>query len=321
MLNSRFTFFLILLCVALSALLFQSYFSKAKSFCPQKYSFLSPDLNCTEDPQSETLVLKETVENLINEEIDEKRAQKISVFYRDLNNRQWFGVGENENFAPGSLLKLPLAVAYYKLAEIDPNSLEKSYRYSPPNNQGDTYYMQSIKPPKELEPGAVYSVSEFIRRMIQYSDNEPVVLLGGMIDQAFLGKVFVDLGIYFPNSAELEQDFVSVKTYGAILRSLYNASYLNQFFSNQLLEMMSGSTFRSGIVTGVPEGVKVANKFGERVVTDIASNKINLFELHDCGIIYEPKRPYILCIMTKGTDYEKLSGVIAKISQSIYENR
>jgi len=288
--------------------------------CPEKYPFLNADLNCNEDPYKQTTILKDSTDSLVKKYLLRSEVDRISLFYRNLDNRQWFGINENDNFSPGSLLKLPLAMAYYKLSEIDPEIFDQEFQYNPQRTTENLYDFQQIKPLEKLESGKVYSIRELIRHMLQYSDNEAVPLLSGAIDKKFFDKVFVDLGVYFPKTGGIEQDFVSVKTYGAILRTLYLASYLNQEASNELLEVMSHSDFKSGIAAGVPSTIKVANKFGERIVTDASSGETAYSELHDCGLIYAPE-PYILCVMTTGKDYEKLSNVIENISKSIYENR
>ena len=278
-------------------------------------------MNREEDIQKQTNKIKESVNNLVNKNLASGRAQKISVFYRDLSNRQWFGINENDNFAPGSLLKLPLAMVYYKLSEIDPTILDQEYRYLKKIDSNHLYNIQNIKPKQELQEGNFYKVSELIESMVQDSSNEPVPILASNVSQGFFNKVYIDLGVFFPKTGGIEQDFVSVKTYGAILRTLYNASYLNQKNSNELLKIMSNSSFRSGLVSGVPENVKVANKFGERVVLHPVSKQITSVEIHDCGIIYSEEENYILCVMTKGKDIKVLSQIIAEISKKIYEIR
>jgi hypothetical protein len=60
----------------------------------------------------------------------------------------------------------------------------------------------------------------------------------------------------------------------------------------------------------------VAHKFGERESRDLQGN--TSYQLHDCGVVYYPKRPFLLCVMTKGTDSDVLTKVIQDISQSIY---
>ncbi|PIU19313.1 MAG: hypothetical protein COT18_08150 [Elusimicrobia bacterium CG08_land_8_20_14_0_20_59_10] len=41
-------------------------------------------------------------------------------------------------------------------------------------------------------------------------------------------------------------------------------------------------------------------------------------QLHDCGIIYHPRFPYMLGVMTRGLDLEKQQKVIADISRLVY---
>jgi hypothetical protein len=43
-------------------------------------------------------------------------------------------------------------------------------------------------------------------------------------------------------------------------------------------------------------------------------------QLHECGIIYYPYRPYLLCMMTKGHSFEDLDNTINKVSQAVYDS-
>jgi len=42
-----------------------------------------------------------------------------------------------------------------------------------------------------------------------------------------------------------------------------------------------------------------------------------LVQLHDCGIVYSAQRPYFLCVMTRGSDVQRLAGVIAQASRFV----
>lgn len=294
---------------------------KTPTTCKNDQNFISPDIVCDEDPSMRTKSLKTVTETIVRKHIADATVKRLSVFYRDLDNRQWFGVNENEPFAPGSLLKLPLAISYYKLAEIEPSILDHEYEYQKNSGEETLHGVQNIKPSEKLIAGKKYGVRDLLDRMMKYSDNEPVPFLVSLLSKEFLDKVFIDLGVYIPTSRGVEENFISVKTYGSILRALYNASYINREFSNELLEMLGESVFDSGIETGVPNSVRVANKFGERVFVDEASNRVVSIELHDCGIIYDKEAPYILCVMTEGRNFDELSEAIADISKTVYENR
>jgi hypothetical protein len=80
-----------------------------------------------------------------------------------------------------------------------------------------------------------------------------------------------------------------------------------------LLSLLVQSDFGGGLQSGVPPNIKVANKFGERILE--SGEK----QLHDCGIIYYPDNPYQLCIMTSGNNFKELEKIIREISKEVYE--
>jgi hypothetical protein len=120
-----------------------------------------------------------------------------------------------------------------------------------------------------------------------------------------------DLGIKLSKGDD-SSDYVTVRQYSSLLRVLFNASYLNADYSEKALENLGNIEFKQGLNKGVPTNILIAHKFGERELTDKTK------QLHDCGIIYYPGHPYLLCVMTRGTDYNNLSDFIGKISNTIY---
>ena len=85
------------------------------------------------------------------------------------------------------------------------------------------------------------------------------------------------------------------------------------------METLVNVDFRDGLVAGVPGNIEVAHKFGEREVDSQQT------QLHDCGIVYYPKRPYLLCVMTRGqhtddgaVDEQKLQAIIKEVSTIVY---
>ncbi len=287
--------------------------------CNERYSLLRADLDCTTANEDYERVarIQDELARYIDEEKKSGNATRVSVFFRDLSSRRWAAIDKNERFAPGSLLKLPLAVAYYKLSEIEPQILKERYRYEPTAaSANDAEY---FKPKTPLVPGKEYTVEELLQCMIADSDNEATLLLNASMDQVFLRKVISDLGITIPSEGGAEQHFITTERYATILRSLYLASYLDIEGSQRLLEVMTGATFTDGIASGLPAGTKVAHKFGERKVVDAKDSSLERVELHDCGIVYKSKRPYILCVMTEGSDYDELSRILREISKKVYD--
>lgn len=275
-----------------------------------KTTLINPLLECADIisiSNKKINAIRNLVSNYISEAESTSRVSTAAVYFRDLNNGPWFGINEKEDFVPGSLLKVPLMISVYKEAMVNPSILKKELLFT-----GIEDYKQNISPPTQITPGKKYTVSEMVEYMIRYSDNDAADTLFRSLNQRQLVESYTDLGIKPP---EDNQYTVSVRTYASFFRILYNATYLNHAFSQKSLELLSQSSFNQGIVAGVPATVSVAHKFGERELINIKQK-----QLHDCGIVYFPGTPYILCVMTKGSDFTSLEKVSADISRIIYNN-
>lgn len=42
-------------------------------------------------------------------------------------------------------------------------------------------------------------------------------------------------------------------------------------------------------------------------------------QFHDCGIVYHPANPYLLCVMGRGEDFWELTKSVADVSRIVYE--
>lgn len=243
-----------------------------------------------------------------------RQMTEVSVYFRDLNNGPWFGIEEDNAFSPASLLKVSVAMSIYKAAEENPGILGIEVMNHIPK---DPSLDQIIMPEEEVVFGEVYTIEELVRRMIVFSDNRAMFLLLDSISEEILSRVFVDLRIEGWGRDAVE-DFLSVKTYASFFRILYNASYLNRANSEKVLELLVQTTFKEGISKGIPEDVLFAHKFGERTINFVGFPSSR--QIHDCGIVYYPERPYLLCIMTRGNNYDNLKKVVQEISALVYES-
>ena len=276
-----------------------------------QYEFINSLLECegTSDSISKELSsFREKLDDLIQKEVAAKRINFASVYFRDLNNGPWIGVNEKEPFLPGSLLKVPIMIAYLKKAESDTSILLKKIKYegnAPPTGQ----FMQ---PAVRLEKGKSYTIEELIYRMIVYSDNDATYLLQMNDDGNIIySQVYAELGLEVPGG--LSPYRISVKKYASFFRILFNSSYLNKEMSNRALKLLSHADFNRGLVAGVPPQVPIAQKFGESKSADGQK------QFHDCGIVYYPNHPYLLCVMTRGDDYNTLAPVIRDMSTLVFE--
>lgn len=284
----------------------------------QSFKLINPLLACE---LSEKLELKEIrplsdkIKNL--EKISRKDLiEEASVYVRDLKTGRWAEVNTDLKFSPASLMKIPLMIAVLKYAEIHPDIFSKKiqfgYKYKDENER------ESEKPAQSLERGQFYEVEELLYRMIVYSDNNAASLLFDSIDHRYFDEVFKDLRIDIP-LAEIQTtgDYMDTKSFSLFLRILYNSTYLSRFLSDKALNLLTLSDYKKGLVGGMPSNIILAHKFGENVLGPNDENQIR--ELHDCGIVYLPAHPYLLCIMTKGKSWTKLQEFIKSMSKLVYE--
>ena len=272
---------------------------------------IDPLLDCRQPQQAPELnTLKETI-------LDQHEpATDFSVYFRDLDSGAWMGINETQVYYPASLLKLPVLIAYLRLAETDPNILKKEIMYTPAMESNNAL-IQDYNANSSLAVGGTYQVEDLLHRMVAYSDNRSYLALIDTLDMNYLNSVAGDLGLAVAGSPPPSQNSyaISARAYSFIFRVLYNATYLSPAMSQKALELLSQSDFRGGIVGGLPasSSIPVAHKFGI-AITDSTSTS----ELHDCGIVYYPGRPYALCVMTRGGSEADLEKTISDVSGITY---
>jgi beta-lactamase class A len=264
----------------------------------------------------------DTLHTKLNDYIQNaKNNQQIasaSVYFRYLNSNDWTGVNENEMYKPSSMLKILVMMSYYVEADQNPKILEKKLLYTATEDPGQYY-----KPEHELATG-YYTVQELINAMIIYSDNEAAAVLTANNPDGYI-NLFTILKLPFPANTSapntLNVNFMSPKLFSIVFRTLYNATYISHFMSENALGLLTATTFDAGLKSSLPKNVVVAHKFGEYTEKN-PDGSASMHELHDCGIVYHPNNPYLLCVMTKGKDFSQLQSAISNISSITYnENK
>ena len=258
--------------------------------------------------------IKKSVSDLIQFYKDQNILLSASVYMRDFDKSNWTAINRDEKFNPGSILKIAILMTILKHEEEHPGFLESSmafiykFKYAEPK-------VQAIVG-KQIEFGRTYTHRELLKYMIEYSDNNAGELLWLSMDKALFTKMFDDLGLPKPdlNANDIP---LSAQDCSAFMESLFNAAYLDDKHSEFAIDLLSKSSFKEGIVKGIPsDNLLIAHKFGE---SGTSKNK----ELHETGILYIKSRPYLITIMTRGkdnVDYSKLATVLQGISRTIYYN-
>lgn len=243
-----------------------------------------------------------------------KKSGKIedgSIYFRDLESGYWSGVNEDKNFSLGKILKVPLMIAYYKLAEEDPNILKTTIV----NNIAQPTETDNLFPsPEPLVYDKSYTVEELMRDMSVHSDDIATELLFDNIDKNALEKVYSDLGIGFKEDKETT-DSISLKLYSLFFRVLINSTYLSREYSEKALSLLDQLNDKIGVGEEIPKDLIFVHRYGGRKYVE---NNINKYQMYDCGIIYYPDHPYILCASVKGQSMNALEEYLKNLGKEVY---
>lgn len=240
----------------------------------------------------------------IQPEIDKIEAgKKVGLFVQDIKTGSWMGINEKMGFTPASLLKVPIMIAIMK--KKDRGEISLSDKIIIKKEDLDLDYQTKY----EGKEGQEFTVEELLISMIKESDNTAKNALVRQLFSYEMDDVFQHMGVPNPYLPENQDKTVSPRDYSRFFKSLYYSTFLSPSSSQFALELTTHTQLESLLPEGVPDDVQVAHKFG---VYDESF-------LHDCGIVYHEKNPYLICVMTKELPSSISSDLIRKISTFTYE--
>jgi len=238
----------------------------------------------------------------IEQEIAKYKAENnLAIFIHDAQTGAFLGLNEKEGFAPASLLKIPILMGILKKVDREEIKL--------------TDEIILISDDLDKDAGALYqkgagtkiSIWDLLKVMILTSDNTAKNALKRQLMDEELNAVFAHVGIPNPY-LQASNNLVSTRGYTRIFKSLYLASFLSPELSQKALDISTDTQVENLISAGVPPEVQVAHKYGERPDG-----------LADCGIIYEAKNPYFICIMTRDLEITQAKTLISSLSKITYD--
>ena len=226
-----------------------------------------------------------------------------SFYFEYLPDGTSIRVGDDSELVAASLIKLPLVMNLYRAAELGDVDLNKTVAIAP--SEVDDAYGDLYK------KGAGYHLTlrEAARLALEDSDNTAAHVVydaaNGLLsyDQQSLAQLDID------QTLQQGQAVISAKSYSSILKSLYFSAYLSKGDSQELLGYLTHSSATNRLTKQLPKDVLVAHKIG---VNNTAWSE------SDCGIVYVPKRPYMICVMV-GLPDDQANAFIADISKQVYD--
>ena len=292
-------------------------FEKLSGSSTSEFSLLNPLLrllkyDSAEDRRANTIVsfnfLRQNIEDLLGEQ-----KKQTGIYIEDLNTGTWMGINEKQKFVPASLIKVAFAMAALKKVDKGIWTMDTNLLLQPKY--------------KNKKYGELYKLADFsdiplhlvIEEMIISSDNTAVSMIYNSLTKEEKDDIFYHIGQRNPDeNPEFPHvvEFYSPKELANAYRVLYNSSFLTRKNSQYLLELLSKTKFRQEIPRGLPSGVNIAHKIGE--ATMASNQKLEQVSFHDCGIVYYPQRPYMICVMTEGIAIKDASNFIASISEKTY---
>ena len=248
------------------------------------YSLLSPRIFVQ---HSNDIIINFTaLRSELREFVGDEREFETGVYFEYLPSGVSIGVNEKQEFVSASLLKVPFIMGIFK--RLEEGSLSRDRVLTPSPSDLDPAYGTLWT----RGAGAQITVGEAIRLALVESDNTAVRALDQVMSQDLVREVYEALDI--PVVINESLPVVSPKNYSSVLRCLYLSCYLEYDSSQEILRLLTQTIFTDGLPAGAPRNVAVAHKTG---VYDLSDSDRRVQS--DCGVVYAPQRPYILCVFAK----------------------
>lgn len=221
----------------------------------------------------------------------------IGLYFEYLPTGSNISVNNDRAMWPASLIKIPVAMAAMK--KVENGDWQLSNELVILDEDKDPSFGQLYREPT----GTSLTIESLLHATLVDSDNTAHFVLLRNIDSTELEDVFFHLGLddilkSFKNSpnSQTEDNRMTAKTYSVFFRSLFNATYLSPENSERFLTFLTVSGHEYAR-TGLPDGTIFAHKTGIRADEGVWA---------DSGIVYIPRRPYLLTIMLEKRDPQSI---------------
>jgi beta-lactamase class A len=229
--------------------------------------------------------------------IDQNLDGVMGVAIEDLTSDKTFFLHEDEVFPQASTIKITVLAELYHQAQLADSGASGKAKLT------DMYTVQTkdLVQDSVIMGGLTPSVTQLTNRdlatmMVAVSDNSAANVLIDRVGMQNVNTLMDGLGL---THTRLRRKMMDLKAAGegrenlstpremmTLLDQIYRGKVLNQRMAEDFWKILSTHK-QSTISQDLPDGLRVADKPGELEGVR-----------NDCGVVFVPNRPYVICVMT-----------------------
>lgn len=270
----------------------------------------SPTPTSTPDPVVSSFPVEE-VQNILS-----RAGGTFGVMVYDVaNDRLIYAQNRDEVFSAASLIKIPIALTVYYLADEGEFSLDERLVLTEEDKVGGTGSLQFS------EAGTSYTIRDLTARMLYESDNTAANMIlrriGGLdrIDDLLpeLGLEQTQVQRFLMDFEALQAGRDNVTSPSDVMHMLRDITQGEFTGSQELLDSMGQTVYQQKIPALLPNGTVIANKTGVLPAPDGVEHDVALIEMSNGHL-------YIIVMMSQDLSNNQVAiNAIAEASRLIYD--
>lgn len=230
------------------------------------------------------------------EEASARYEGVMGVAVKDLTTGEAILINGDEVFPVASTIKVPILVEFYRRVEEKTLDPMIPVKYIEAHKAGGSGIIKTLTPGAATMP-----LIDYVILMINVSDNSSTNYLIDLLSMEKINDVCVQMGLSETRLARKMMDldafkagkdsFTTPREMVAMFEELHDPRVLSPFTCGETLKILKKP--KEGMVQGVirnavPDLVEVADKSGWVSGATL-----------DAGIVYQPRRPYVVALLAK----------------------
>lgn len=221
------------------------------------------------------------------------------VYAEPLRSGEPYGLNQDQVFTAASVNKVLIMAKILQKIDAGEVSFADTYRLQAKDVQD--YGTGSMR---YAALGTSYTVDELLTLSGKQSDNTAAWVLSLMLGQDEVQQLAETLGM---EQTLIEDNTTTPAEMGSFFARIYKETIIPAGLREKFYGYLTHTDFEDRISAGVPGWVTVAHKIGNEIQT-----------VNDCGIVFNKKYPYVLCIFSKEAQEDEALKVIPKISHLVW---